>query len=162
MEGGSYKFSLCRWVSLLTSFLKAEAQELPHWSQQHYDTVNMTYIHLYKKMSRRQRAALPWDVSYHRQETSNNIHRYIVLIIWKATVFHFIHFFCKCSERRKKKKKTVKKGAENKYKHALSQKRFWLDILIKDVINRGWNPYIGEFTKLWPTVQVTVGHIFMK
>lgn len=53
---------------------------------------------------------------------------------------------------------TDKIGTENKHKHALSQKRFCLDILIKDVINRWWNPYIGEFS----TVQVTVGHIFMK
>jgi hypothetical protein len=44
--------------------------------------------------------------------------------------------------------KTDKKGAENKYKHALSQKRFQLHILIKDVISRGWNPYIGEISNL--------------
>jgi hypothetical protein len=34
--------------------------------------------------------------------------------------------------------------------------------LIKDVISRGWNPYIGEISNLWPTVQVTVGQIFIK
>lgn len=51
-------------------------------------------------------------------------------------------------EKEKKREKTDNTGRENKYKHALSQKRFPLDILIKDVINRWWNLYIEEFSNL--------------
>lgn len=56
--------------------------------------------------------------------------------------------FLQMFRKRKKKKETDKTETENKYKHALHPKRFRLDILIKEVINRWWNPYIGEFSNL--------------
>ena len=161
MEEEPYTLSLCWWASLVTSFLGAEAQralEFPPGSQQPYRTASRTYTDLYRKMSGRPKSALPRGLSYHRQETSNDICRYIILIIWKKTLFHFTHFSANVCREKEKKMVTYKTRTENKHKHALSQKRFWLGILIKDVINRWWNSYIGEFS----TVQVTVGHVFMK
>lgn len=119
---------------------------------QYYSVVSMMDVNGSMQTSKIRLLALPLELSNRGQE-GTRISLDILSQLPQMRLCFIVFIFLQMLLGRYKKLETGKTGTVNKCKNALSQKRFLLDILIKDVISRWWNPHIGELSDLWPTVQ---------